>query len=74
MTDADAKALSTVLDYLAKTVVVEAEKTRAEICRSRPGPQRLPEGVKLQRCRRQLSKLRRENEELHLLLQKRIEK
>lgn len=72
MNDLDAKALSTVLDYLAKTILAAKTEILAELRKKKPGPQPIPTSIKLQRATRTNHKLRKENKELHALLEKQV--
>lgn len=78
MRDSDAKALSTVLDYLAKTILAAKVEILAELKKPRPtprtGPKRMATPIKLARAWQESSRLRREIVRLHKLIDQQVNK
>lgn len=78
MTDADVKAINIILEHITKTIMAQTEKILRAVEANRPkqtpGPKRVHYSTILRRARAENTKLRRENHELHRLLEKEINK
>lgn len=74
MTNEEARALSTVLDYLAKTLVATKNEILAELRKVPRGPKPTPPSIRLQRAYKRNRDLRKENKRLHELLENEVNK